>query len=307
MAYVCQEWFPKEKTGRKQDGFWMDDYLKYQLDILIKNITKDWNYTIIISASGEMRIGKSVLAIQIGCYWSYQVWKIYGVKLPFDCEKNIAFNGKEIMEKGDKLGSKFKYAALVMDEAADDLESTKVLSQETKAIKDYLRKSAQYNMLNIIVQAEFFEVPKPIAISRTIFLINVDYHIDDEGNFVRGDFKFFSRRGKKQLFLKGKRDLNYNAWKPDFKGSFTNFYAVDEQEYREGKARSLRDWKKLTSLDIKRIEWLKAALKYVQQQGLSHREMADEINKISRYKIHYNTIGKYLKGEKVDEDEEPET
>lgn len=305
MAYVCQEWFPKGTyKGQKQDGFWMDDYLVTQIDILVKNVIKDWDYTIIISAGGEMRSGKSVLAMQIGAYWSYAVWKKHGIKVPFNCDDNISFNGKQIMDKGNKLGQKYKYAALVMDEAADDLESTKVLSQETKAIKDYLRKAAQYNMLNIIVQAEFFEVPKPIAVSRSIFLIDVDYTIDEDGNFVRGIFKFYSRRNKKQLYLRGKRNLNYSAWKPDFKGSFTNFYPVDEQKYREGKAKSLRDFKRLTSLDLKRIEWLKACLKYIYQQGLSHREMADEIGKLSKYKIHFNTIGKYLKGEKFDEDEE---
>lgn len=307
MAYVCKEWFPKGTyKGQQEDGFWMDDYLKYQLDILIKNITKDWNYTIIISAGGEMRVGKSVLAMQIGSYWSYEIWKRYGIKVPYSVSENIAFSGKEIMDKGDRLGSRHKYSALVMDEAADDLESTKVLKQETRAIKDYLRKSAQYNMLNIVVQAEFFEIPKAIAISRTIFLIDVDYNIDEDGYFRRGVFKFYSRRNKKQLFLKGKRDLNYNAWKPDFRGSFINFYPIDEQEYREGKAKSLRDFKKLTALELKRIEWLKACLKMLYQSITSHRELADAINEISKYKIHYNTIGKYLKGEKVDEDEDEE-
>lgn len=315
MVYVCEEWFPNEERrdgSGKKGGFWMDDYLVKQIDVLIKNVHKDWDFTIIISASGEMRIGKSVLAMQIGCYWSYQIWKKFGkdpqynIQGKFDVERNIAFNGKEIMDKGGFLGDRYNFAALVMDEAADDLESTKVLSQETKAIKDYLRKAAQYNMLNIIVQGEFFEVPKPIAISRSIYLINVDYTIDEDGNFVRGDLKFYSRRNKKNLFLRGKRDLNYAAWKPDFKGSFRNFYPVNEATYRELKAKSLREFKKLTSLDLKRIAWLTGALKYMYQQGLSHREIADILSKFSRYRMHHNTIGKYLKGEKVDEDEDEE-
>lgn len=307
MTYVCKEWFPnvKHRDG-SVGGYWMDDYLISQLDILIKNVKKDWDYTIIIAASGEMRVGKSVLAMQIGCYWSYQVWKVHGIKVPWNCEANIAFNGKQIMDKGNKLGEKHKCGALIMDEAADDLESVKVLSQETKAIKDYLRKSAQYNMLNIIVQGEFFEVPKAIAISRSIFLINVDYSIDEEGNFIRGIYKFYSRRNKKQLYLRGKRDLNYSAWKSDFQGTFINFYTVDENEYRAGKKKSLQDFRKMSSLDLKRIEWLKSTLKLLYQQGFSHRELAEMINKVSKFKIHHNTIGKYLAGEQYDEDEDSE-
>lgn len=311
MAYVCQEWFPntKHKDGSgKVGGFWMDDYLKKQIDVLIKNVHKDWDFTIIISASGEMRIGKSVLAMQIGAYWSYAIWEKFKensefkIQGAFTCERNIAFNGKEIMDKGNKLGDEYNFSALVMDEAADDLESVKVLKAETKAIKDYLRKAAQYNMLNIIVQAEFFEVPKALAISRSIFLINVDYTIDEDGNFIRGDFKFYSRRNKKYLYLKGKRDLNYSAWKADFKGSFVNFYPVNEEEYRAGKLKSLQDFKKLTSQEIRRLEWLRGSLKYMYQQGLSHREIADIISKFSKFKIHHNTIGGFLKGEQIDED-----
>lgn len=308
MARVCQDWFPNKDPSKA--GFWMDDYLKKQLDVLIKNVHKDWNFNIIISAGGEMRIGKSVLAMQIGAYWSYEIERIHGknkeikIQRGFTVKDNIAFDGNSIMEKGEKLGKEYKYAALQMDEAADDLESTKTLTQETKVIKDYLRKSAQYNMLNIIVQGEYFEVPKPIALSRSIYLIDVDYTIDREGNFKRGMFKFYSRRNKKLLYLRGKRDLNYSAVKPDFKGSFVNFYPIDEKEYREGKAKSLQDWRKLSSNELKRLEWIKSALKYMYQQGLSHREIADTINKISRYKIHFNTVGKYLKGEKLTEEDE---
>lgn len=308
MARVCQEWFPNKDPNKA--GFWMDDYLKKQLDVLIKNVHKDWQFNIIISAGGEMRIGKSVLAMQIGAYWTYEVLKKHGdnpdINVPqtFNVKNNIAFDGNSIMEKGDYLGKRCKFAALQMDEAADDLESTKALKQETKAIKDYLRKAAQYNMLNIIVQGEFFEVPKAIAVSRTIYLIDVDYSIDLDGNFVRGIFKFFSRRNKKLLYLRGKRDLNYNAVKPDFKGSFVNFYPVDEAEYREGKRKSLIDWKKLTANELKRLEWLKATIKYMYQQGLSHREIADTVSHLSKYKIHHNTVGKYLQNEKLDEEDE---
>ena len=57
MAHVCEEWFPLKKGDkRKSAGFFMDDYLKKQIDVLLKNVVKDWDFNIIISGSGEMRV-----------------------------------------------------------------------------------------------------------------------------------------------------------------------------------------------------------------------------------------------------------
>lgn len=67
---VCKKWFPNEKNPEKA-GFFMDERLVMQLEVLLKNITNDWDFTIIISGQGEVRVGKSMLAMQIACYWSY--------------------------------------------------------------------------------------------------------------------------------------------------------------------------------------------------------------------------------------------
>lgn len=301
MAHVCKEWFPLKKGDRRKEaGFWMDNLLKKHIDVLLKNVVKDWDFTIIISGQGEMRVGKSLLAMQIAAYWTYQLEKLYNIKVPFTVKDNFVLNGNELIPKGQKLGERYGYASLIFDEAADDLESVKVLKATTQAIKDYLRKAAQYNMLNLIVQSEYFEVPKPIAISRSMYLIDVNYTIDEEGIFNRGTFNFYSRRRKKLLYLKGKRDLNYNCVKPDFKGAFGHFYPIDEKEYRKEKADSLKRWKTMTASEIRWRAWLTASLSLIYQSGKSHREIADEMNEISDMKIHYRTVGRILAKEKVD-------
>lgn len=306
MAHVCEDWFPlteDKKDRRKYAGFYMDNYLKQTFDVFLKNVKKDWDFTVLVSGGGEMRVGKSLLAMQIGAYWTYQLEKLYGIKIPFCVKENFVLNGNDLINKGNALGNKYKYSALLFDEAADDLESTKVLRASTQQIKDYLRKAAQYNMLNIIVQSEFFEVPKPIAISRSSCLIDVSYNIDEEGNFNRGDFRFFSRRGKKLLYLKGKRDLNYYCIKPDFQGSFPNFYPVDEQEYRKEKFDSMKRWTHLTAREVRRLDWFRSALKYMYQQGLSHREIADTLTKLGKFKIVHTTVGGFLKSEKYEDED----
>ena len=59
MARVCKEWFPKGYyKGQRGDGFYMDDVLKLQIDLLGKNIIHDWDFT-------SIRIGHHSIDISI--------------------------------------------------------------------------------------------------------------------------------------------------------------------------------------------------------------------------------------------------
>ena len=200
MVKVCEGWFPMGfRPYQKSAGFFMHKTLKNQIDILIKNITNDWDFTIIITGGGEVRVGKSVLAMQIAAYWAYEIKRIYGIEVPFSLKDNFVLEGSELIKKGNELGQKAPYAPLVFDEAGADLAGRKVMLSTTNDVLDYLRECGQYNMLNIMVMPEFFELPKGIALSRSIFLIDVTYEADEEGIFQRGTFKFYSRRNKKML------------------------------------------------------------------------------------------------------------
>lgn len=240
MVRVCEEWFPKGSySGQRHDGFYMDDILKEQIDILLKNIKNDWDFTIIITGSGEVRVGKSVLAMHIGAYWSYMIKKLYNKKVPFDVKTNFVFEGKKLIEIGNKLGQKYSYPCLIFDEAGADLEGRKIMSGMTQDVLDYYRECGQYNMLNILVLPEYFDLPKGIALSRSICLINVYYTTNEESIFERGYFDFYSRRNKKQLWIKGKKELNYKAYRYDFHGRFYNMYPLDEKEYRKLKQEAM--------------------------------------------------------------------
>jgi len=300
MAYVCPDWFPN-KEHPERNGFFMDDFLKRELDIYLRNIKNDWDFTILISGQGEMRVGKSLIGMQICCYWTYMIEKLYGVKVPFSIKENLVLNGNELMAKGLALGEKYKYATLDYDEAADDMESTKVMKGSTQMIKDYLRKAAQFNMLNVIIQSEFFEVPKPIAISRSCCLIDVKYKVNENGYFERGHYNFYSRRGKKKLYLIGKKMLDYSCVKPDFEGEFRNFYPLNEQEYRKEKKDALERWTKVTAKDIKQTEWLRATILLLNTIGWSSIEIANKMNEVGKVKISDRTIRLILQKAKIEE------
>jgi len=240
MVQVCCEQFPKgTRPYQKKDGFFMYEFLKIQLDILLKNIKDDWEFTILITGGGEVRLGKSMIAMQIAAYWTEQIKKLYGIIVPFNVKQNFCFEGRELISKGNFLGKNHPYSCLLYDEAGSDLEGRKVVFTTTKAVLDFYRECGQYNQLNIIVLPEFFDLPKGIALSRSIFLINVYYTADEEGKFERGYYDFYSRRNKKKLYIKGKKNLDYHAAPYNFHGRFSKFYPVDEQEYRKAKQEAL--------------------------------------------------------------------
>ena len=256
MTRVCEDIYKKGFSYNKKDGFYIEEVLKSQLDILLKNIHNDWDFTILITGGGEVRVGKSVLAMQIAAYWKAMVKEKFGKTIPLDPKINFCFDGKKLIEVGNKLGTKYSYPVLIYDEAGADLEGRKVMQTVTQDVLDFYRECGQYNMLNIIVLPEFFDLPKGIALSRSIFLLDVSYFATDEGMLQRGYFNFYSRPNKKWLYLKGKKDLNYQAYHWDFHGRFYHFYPVKEEEYRAAKQEALkkRESKRRNKFQIQR-DW----------------------------------------------------
>jgi len=59
MVRVCTDWFKNEKNPKK-DGFYMDNLLQANLDVLLKNAGKkdDWDFLVLITAGGGVRVGK---------------------------------------------------------------------------------------------------------------------------------------------------------------------------------------------------------------------------------------------------------
>jgi hypothetical protein len=305
MVRVCKKLFPKGKFPyQKKEGYFMHDILKQQLDVYLKNVRDDWDFVIIISGEGEVRVGKSVLAQQIGQYWTQQINEKYNLDIPFNLKDNIVFNGADLIKKGNELGVKHPYSCLIFDEAGADLEGIKAMRYTTQAVRDFLRECGQYNLLTILVLPEYFDLPKGIALSRSSCLINVYWIGDNEGRMNRGFFKYYSRPNKKNLYLRGKKDLNYNAWKQDFFGNFDNVFTLPEKEYRELKRKALKSREKMSSKELRWREWLRAAvLLLVDVFNLSYRELADKMNEVGKVRISHMAIGRIINREKEEEEE----
>lgn len=278
-VWVCQEWFPKGTYSKRFAGFPMNRLLKMQMDYMVKNVVNDWDFTLLICGEGEVRVGKSTLGQQLATYWTYCLTKKLNIKLPHSVKENMVFTGADLISKGNKMGEKTLYASLIFDEAGADLESTKVLQNTTKAVKDYLRECGQYNMLNILILPEYFDLPKSVALSRSIALINVYWLPDQHGNFKRGYFKFYNKPDKKKLYIWGKKELNYSAWQETFYGKFPHFYTFNEEEYKECKREALKNRESTGEKQARNVSVLYACLKYFRfKLKLNYSEMTRMIN-----------------------------
>ena len=302
MVKVCIDKYKEVSKANDTAGFYMDGTLKKQLDIMLKNVKHDWDFTIIISGGGMVRVGKSVLALQIAEYWTSEINKLFKKNLNFNIKDNIVFNGGDLIEKGNHLGKNKPMSALVFDEAGADLEGRKSMLTSTRQVIDFFRECGQYNLLNILVIPEFFDLPKGIAVSRSIFLLDVYFDTSSEGIFQRGRFKFYSQRNKKHLYLKGKRELNYNAQPYNFVGRFTNFYPVNEQDYRKEKQFALQKRGELYKHNALKV---RDVFIYIlkTENNFSYRELQEYITKQTGVYLSKGTLELSMaKGKKVNEE-----
>jgi hypothetical protein len=83
-------------------------------------------------------------------------------------------------------------------------------------------------------------------------ILKPTFKLDADGNMIddsinpldfskpvleRGFFRFYSRLRKKQLYLRGRKEYNYDCVKGNFVGTFPKFYTVNEQAYKDKKAK----------------------------------------------------------------------
>jgi hypothetical protein len=295
-VWVCGDWFPVGSFSDKFAGFPMNRLLKRQMDYLIKNVVDDWDFTLLICGEGEVRIGKSTLAQQISTYWTWSMLHLHKKKLPHSVKENMVFTGQDLIVRGNKLGRNNPYSTLIFDEAGADLEGSKTMKQTTQAVRDYLRECGQYNMLNILVLPEFFDLPKGVALSRSIAMINVYWLPDENGKFERGFFKFYNKPDKKKLYLFGKKDLDYNAQQETFYGQFPRFYTYDEKEYKIAKLEALKNREQTGQKEMKMNEFTYAMLKLLRDKfGFSLDGLRKELNKLTiNYKITERYIPRFI-------------
>lgn len=223
---VCEKEYPKGYSKyQKSDGFYMDKNLLRNLDYCAEAITNDMDFVFLVTGSGFVRVGKSVMAMQCAKYLTNKVNELNNFNIPFNFD-NMVWNSENLMKNAMKLP---KYSSVILDEGDDLAEN--YWNYLAKILRRFFRKCGQRNLFIFLILPDFFELPIPYAISRSIALINVKFY----GAFKRGLFDFYGFEAKKRFYIKGKRYRDYTSHPPDFSGQFSNFYVLNEAEYRKKK------------------------------------------------------------------------
>lgn len=199
--------------------FYMDGYLRTNLDVAKKVIKKDWDMVFLYD--GTEGGGKSVKAMQDAYYCD-----------PSLVLDRITFTPNEFRKA---IMNAEKYQSVVYDEAFTGLSSREAMGAINRILVKMLAEIRQKNLFVFVVMPTFFDLDKYAALWRSRALLHV-YCAD---GFERGYFAFYNSEKKKMLYISGKKYYSYMQPKPNFIGRFTNYYVLDEREYREKKQKSL--------------------------------------------------------------------
>ena len=218
MVKVFEDKFPKGTQGTRTDGFYIDGYLKSNLDILKQIVKDDWDA--VIAVDGMEGSGKSVLAMQAAYYCDPTLTLSRVVFRPDDFKKAI------IEAKA--------YQAVIYDEAYGGMSSRRTMGEVNIALVDMLAEIRQKNLFIFIVMPTYFDLDRYVALWRSRALIHVYAK-----KFQRGNFQFYNYSKKKEMYVKGKKFYSYCV-EANFVGSFMNFYPLSADAYKKKKLESLR-------------------------------------------------------------------
>lgn len=242
------------KFKYKDQECYIDGLLAQQLDTIVYNVKKDYDFVIMITGDRAVRVGKSVLAMTVCCYLSQALERAgmpntYGIN-------DVYFDNTDMMKAAFK---KPKYHINHYDEGREGLAANKAMKQVQHDLLDFFAECGQLNHIFVIVAPDFFKLNEEIAVARSEYLINV--YRKEQPRMIdlyktgtkipviklkRGQFEFFDRKKKQNLYDKSQstRRKNYGLIKAGFVGSFTNQYPLGEEEYRLRKQKALERFTK---------------------------------------------------------------
>ncbi len=202
--------------------FYLDANVKKNLD-QVKKVVNEKDFDYVAPVVGTPGTGKSTFTQVLAkycCSW-------------FD-GSYIAFNSEEFIDITNKCK---KGSAVILDESFQSLNTKAGLSLDFMRIINHLQLIRQKNLFIFLCLPNFFDLQKGIAIYRTHHLF-VCY---SPKYGERGHFAAYNREAKKNLYIIGKKYMNYNSVKPNFRGRFTKARVLDWEAYEKRKAQHLRE------------------------------------------------------------------
>jgi len=197
--------------------YYLDGYLKANLDTVAKDIRKD--YDAFINVTGREGFGKSTLAFQIAMYLD-----------PTFCLDRVVFTDEQFIKAVEDAE---QYQAIVFDETMGYLGSRGAMSKFNRSLIKVMSEMRFRNLIIILCIPSFFELDKYPAIHRSTGLVHV---------YKRGRFGSYDYAKKKNLYLFGKKSYSY-AVSPTFIGCFVKYFPFDKEEYEKKKRQAMEEYK----------------------------------------------------------------
>lgn len=244
-----------DQFGKERVGYYMDGYLRQNLDPLPEFISKGYDCVGIVSGHGKVRVGKSTIALQTAFYIA---WRMAGGEMGENDKgeivvtknvtkpvnfglDNVVFSPDELMATAYKLPP---HSVIVYDEGRAGLDSARAMENINKGMQDFFQECGVLGHIIIIVLPNFFKLHEDYAVARSLFLI--DAYCDE--SYKRGYFNFYNELQKERLFYFGKKMIGitakYSTANANFWGRFLDWLPFDKDEYETKKKEALAKKKK---------------------------------------------------------------
>jgi len=259
--------------------FYMDGRLKKQLDNKVIPDLKKRDKDAVFIIEGKERVGKTKFSDILAAYVSSKLGTKYNLS-------NVCMSPQEFR---NKIMSANKRQPVIYDEAHRGMASARALSEINNILKDLMMEMGQKNLFVLINLPTFFLLDKYAALFRARGVFHI---YERKGR--RGFWVYFNERNKLKLYMKGKKEFNYNCMKwPRFRGRFYDQYAIDEQEYRKKKALSFKKRPRITRAEAYKAQrdslfWFMNKKLEVKQTKIA--EICQEMNIV----IKRNTISEII-------------
>ena len=208
-------------------SIYIDERLRNEIckNIIPQLLRKDKDVVFIVD--GKERSGKSKFADMLGAYISSEFKNDFNVG-------NFCMTSEEFKFR---VMSAKKNEVVVYDEAHRGMGSRRALSEINHILVNLMMEMGQKNLCIIIVLPTFFMLDKYPALYRAKGL----FHIYEKKG-KRGFWVYYNEKNKLKLYIKGKKLFDYDCMKyPKFRGRFSGQYFINEEEYRQKKARTFNE------------------------------------------------------------------
>ena len=197
----------------------IDGYLVANLEHLKRNVKKDYDAFVLVT--GREGYGKSTIAAQIALY----VDPTYNID-------RCCFTADQFLEA---VFTAEKYQAIVFDETMGYLSGRGAMSKFNKVLIKVMSEMRSKNLFVILCIPNFFMMDWYVAYHRTTGLIHT---------YRRTCFASYDYAKKQRLWIKGKRDHNYHAAKPNYIGRFIKYFPLDKEAYEAKKQLAINSFNK---------------------------------------------------------------